>query len=52
MKTTEVASVVRNALPVFAQQRQQNRLFSGGLFAPHVTSPQTLLGVADLGKGA
>jgi NAD(P)H-quinone oxidoreductase subunit 4 len=52
VKTTEVAAVVRNALPVFAQQRQQNRLFSGGLFAPEITSPQTLLGVADLGKGA
>lgn len=52
VKTTEVAAVVRNALPVFAQQREQNRLFSGGLFAPELSHSQGLFGVTELGKGA
>ncbi|MDC0833136.1 NADH dehydrogenase I subunit 4 Involved in photosystem-1 cyclic electron flow [Geitlerinema sp. FC II] len=52
VKTTEVAAEVRNALPVFAQRRQQNQLFSGGLFAPETANSQGLLSVTDLGKGA
>ncbi|MBK4728351.1 NAD(P)H-quinone oxidoreductase subunit 4 [Oxynema sp. CENA135] len=52
VKTTAVATQVQNALPVFAQE--QDRLFSGGLFAPKLAPSQTtgLLSIADLGKGA
>ncbi|MGD1900751.1 MAG: NAD(P)H-quinone oxidoreductase subunit 4 [Geitlerinemataceae cyanobacterium] len=33
-KTTEVASTVRESLPIFAQRRQANPFLSSGLFAP------------------
>lgn len=52
VKTTEVAAEVRNALPIFAQQ--QDRLFSGGFFAPSIprVDAQALFSITDLGKGA
>lgn len=52
VKTTEVAAEVRNALPIFAQQ--QDRLFSGGFFAPSIprVDAQALFSVTDIGKGA
>ncbi|MEB3830746.1 NAD(P)H-quinone oxidoreductase subunit 4 [Phormidium sp. CCY1219] len=52
VKTTEVAAEVQNALPIFAQE--QERLFSGGFFAPSVPRPQVqgLFSIAELGKGA
>ncbi|MCT7983238.1 NAD(P)H-quinone oxidoreductase subunit 4 [Laspinema sp. A4] len=52
VKTTEVAAEVRNALPIFAQQ--QDRLFSGGFYAPSIprVDAQALFGVTDIGKGA
>ncbi len=52
VKTTEVAAEVRNALPIFAQQ--QDRLFSGGFFAPSIprVDAQVLFSVTDIGKGA
>jgi len=36
MKTTEVASLVRESLPIFAQRRQQSPFLSSALFAPDV----------------
>jgi NAD(P)H-quinone oxidoreductase subunit 4 len=52
VKTTEVAAEVRNALPIFAQQ--QDRLFSGGFFAPSIprVDAQALFSITDIGKGA
>ncbi|MCT7958673.1 NAD(P)H-quinone oxidoreductase subunit 4 [Laspinema palackyanum] len=52
VKTTEVAAEVRNALPIFAQQ--QDRLFSGGFFAPSIprVDAQVLFSITDIGKGA
>ena len=52
VKTTEVAAEVRNALPIFAQQ--QDRLFSGGFFAPSIprVDSQVLFSITDIGKGA
>lgn len=52
VKTTEVAAEVRNALPIFAQQ--QDRLFSGGFFAPGIprVDAQALFSITDIGKGA
>ncbi|AFY81898.1 NAD(P)H-quinone oxidoreductase subunit 4 [Oscillatoria acuminata] len=52
VKTTEVAAEVRNALPIFAQQ--QDRLFSGGFFAPSIprVDAQALFSITDISKGA
>ncbi|MDY6937956.1 MAG: NAD(P)H-quinone oxidoreductase subunit 4 [Cyanobacteriota bacterium] len=52
VKTVEVASEVRSAIPVFAQRRDRDRIFSGGFFAPELRNSQGLLSVSDIGKGA
>jgi NAD(P)H-quinone oxidoreductase subunit 4 len=47
VKTTEVASIVRDSLPIFAQQRQANRFLSSSVFAPQLMAdaPETTKGV-------
>lgn len=46
VKTTEVASIVRDSLPIFAQQRQANRFLSSSVFAPQLMAdaPETTKG--------
>ncbi|MGB5897854.1 MAG: NAD(P)H-quinone oxidoreductase subunit 4 [Geitlerinemataceae cyanobacterium] len=54
VKTVQVASEVRSAISVFAQQRNRDRLFSGGFVAPELMGLESkgLLSANDIGKGA
>ena len=52
VKTVEVASEVRSAVPMFAQRRDRDRIFSGGFFAPELRNSQGLYSVSDIGRGA
>lgn len=54
VKTVQVATEVRNAISVYAEQRNRDRLFSGGFFAPELMGLESkgLLSATDIGKGA
>lgn len=54
VKTVQVATEVRNAISVYAQQRDRDRLFSGGFIAPELMGLESkgLLSATDIGKGA
>jgi NAD(P)H-quinone oxidoreductase subunit 4 len=54
VKTVQVASEMRSAISVYAQQRNRDRFFSGGFFAPELMGIESkgLLSATDIGKGA
>jgi NAD(P)H-quinone oxidoreductase subunit 4 len=54
VKTVQVATEMRSAISVYAQQRNRDRLFSGGFVAPELMGIESkgLLSATDIGKGA
>lgn len=54
VKTVQVATEVKSAISVYAQQRNRDRLFSGGFFSPELMGIESkgLLSATDIGKGA